>query len=313
MTTMLAQGLGYYGDVEEQFGTTITLDVETTNTIGQSAFFGNSIDFYQGSIAGLLPPAAKGEDVMSIFTNYTGTATVMVGAKKYESSRGTNAGAYDGGSWCYTTLGSNSDVTSRYVAMAAGLDWSKQSAMAVGNTSALLPTMQAGRCDIAAMDTNSAADAVDRGVGYVVENPLSPENQERIFGGSVLGLVTWASHRFTTKYPALTQAIVEAQLRAVRFQQENSDDPDSLYASLPKAFTEKTSADQFARGWKLFAPGIVANTGGAGPSQITTSIALGNATGADVESVPSSTFDNNFVRRAYVDLKLQVPPALGDE
>lgn len=313
MTTMLAQGLGYYSEVEEEFGTKITLEVQSTNTIGQSAFFGDSIDFYQGSIAGLLPPASKGEDVISVFTHYTGTATVMIGAAKYESSHGTDLNAYDGSNWCFTTPGSNSEVTSRYVALSAGLDWSEQSALAVGNTSALLPTMQVGRCDIAAMDTNSAAEAVAQGVGYVVENPLSEQNQERIFGGSVLGLVTWASERFTSEYPELTLAIVEAQLRSVRFQQDNISDPAALYASLPGEFTENTGEEQFAAGWDLFALGVPANTGGASPTQITTSIDLGNATGADVKSVPPTTFNNEFVRQAYTDLSLQVPAALTDQ
>ncbi|GAA1854021.1 hypothetical protein GCM10009836_37610 [Pseudonocardia ailaonensis] len=313
MTTMLAQGLGYYKEVEDKFGTKIDLEVQATNTVGQSAFFGDSIDFYQGSISGLLPPAAKGEDVTSIFTHYTGTATIMVGATKYKADRGTNVGAYDHGNWCFTTLGSNSEVTSRYVAKDAGLDWSKQSAIAVGNTSALLPTLQAGRCDIAAMDTASAADAIDKGVGYLVENPLTQANQERIFGGSVLGLVTWASAKFTSKYPELTQAITEAQLRAVRFQQEHASDPGPIYAALPKTFTEQTTAEQFAAGWKLFAPGIDSNTGGADKTQIQTSIALGKAIGADVSSVPDKTFDNTYVRQAYVDLKTQVPAAIATQ
>lgn len=313
MTTMLAQGLGYYREVEEEFGTKISLDVQSTNTIGQSAFFGDSIEFYQGSISGLLPPAAKGEDVMSIFTHYTGTATVMIGAAKYESSHGTDVTAYNGANWCFTTPGSNSEVTSRYVAMDAGLDWSQQSALAVGNTSALLPTLQVGRCDIAAMDTNSAAQAVAQGVGYVVENPLSEENQERIFGGSVLGLVTWASERFTAQYPELTQAIVEAQLRSVLFQQEHISDPAALYEALPAVFTETTSEEQFTAGWKLFSLGVPGNTGGASPTQVTTSVELGNATGAEVGSIPDTTFDNEFVRQAYTDLDRQVPSALADQ
>ncbi|MDV3128442.1 hypothetical protein M1247_26260 [Mycobacterium sp. 21AC1] len=262
MTTMLAQGLGYYREVEEEFDTKISLEVQSTNTMGQSAFFGDSIDFYQGSISGLLPPASKAEDVMSIFTHYTGTATVMIGASKYESSRGTDVNAYNGANWCFTTLGSNSEVTSRYVAKDAGLDWSQQSALAVGNTSALLPTLQVGRCDIAAMDTNSAAQAVAEGLGYVVENPLSEENQERVFGGSVLGLVTWASERFTAQYLELTQAIVEAQLRSVLFQQEHRSDPAALYAALPDVFTETTSEEQFTAGWELFSLGVPGNTGG---------------------------------------------------
>ncbi|WP_236790842.1 ABC transporter substrate-binding protein [Amycolatopsis sp. GM8] len=313
MTTMLAQGLGYYREVEDKFHTKIDLEVQATNTIGQSAFFGNSIDFYQGSIAGLLPPASKGQDVSSIFTHYTGTATIMIGATKYKDSRGTNVSAYNGSHWCFTTLGSNSDLTSRYVAKDAGLDWSKQSAISVGNTGALLPTMQVGRCDIAAMDTNSAAAAIAQGVGYLVQNPLSPANQQRIFGGLVPGLVTWASDKFTSRYPELTQAIVDAQLRAVLFQQQHEADPAQIYAALPKSFTEKTSAEEFAAGWGLFAPGIDSNTGGAEPSQVETSIALGNAVGADVKSVPEKTFDNKFVRQAYLDLKVQVPPSLADK
>jgi ABC-type nitrate/sulfonate/bicarbonate transport system substrate-binding protein len=308
MTVMLTQSLGYYDQVAKQFGTNINLQVETTNTIGQSAFFGNSIDLYQGSIAGLLPPAAKGEDVTSIFTHYTGTATVMIGAAKYKSSRGTNVKSYDGAHWCFTTVGSNSEVTSRYVAKSAGLDWTKQSAIAVGNTGALLPTMQAGRCDIAAMDTNSAARAISEGVGYLVQNPGSSAGQTKVFGGTVLGLVTWASSKFTSKYPKLTQALVDAQLRALRFEQQNADQPDKIYAALPKTFTETTTEQQFAAGWALFAPGIVSNSGGADASEIATSIALGNAVGANVKSVPDKTFNNSFARQAYTDLKLS-PPA----
>ena len=307
---MLADGLGYYNAVAKKFGTKVDLAVETTNTIGQSAFFGHSIDFYQGSISGLLPPAAKGEDVASIFTHYTGTATVMIGANKYKTSRGTDVSKYGGANWCFTTVGSNSETTSRYVAKDGGLNWSKQHGIAVGNTAALLPTMQAGRCDMAAMDTNSAAKAISQKIGYLVENPQTVENQSRVFGGSVLGLVTWASHSFTSKYPALTQALVEAQLKALRFAAKNAKTPNEIYKVLPKSFTETTSQDQFAAGWAAFSAGVVSNSGGASAAQVKTSIAVGNSVGANVKSVPAETFDNTFIRKAYQDLKLSVPTEL---
>jgi ABC-type nitrate/sulfonate/bicarbonate transport system substrate-binding protein len=194
----------------------------------------------------------KGQDVVGLATIAGGPQVVMVGAKKYESSRGTDVTAYDGAKWGFTAAGSQSAAADQAVVEAAGLDWSKQGQVAVGGVSAYTAALQSGQVDILAMDPLTAGKVIDQGIGYVVTNPQQAGGD---FPFQASGMTLIAKKDFVDKYPDLTKAIVKAEIDGLKQVQAVADDPAQVLKLMPAEFVTANSAD-WATSWPLEAPGV---------------------------------------------------------
>jgi ABC-type nitrate/sulfonate/bicarbonate transport system substrate-binding protein len=312
---MYADGAGYFAAIDKQFHTQIKVLPLASPTAASAAFYGGNAQILTGTVSHVTADVVQGRDIQSMFLNYTGLSVVMIGAEKYRQDRGSNFAAYKDSSWCYTTPGAATWVTAEAEATAAGLDWPKMNGIAVGSTSAYLPTMKAGRCDITAMDTGSAATAIAQGIGYLMDNPTEPAVQKKLFGGIQLGLTVATSHSFMKNYPALTQAIITAFAKAQVQMQRDANDPAAIYSKLPSYFTSQNSLQSYKEQWALTSPEYSSTSGIVTDDEIEATFKQEVQNGllpknADLNTVKTG-FSNQYALQAYKDLGLPTPPSSG--
>jgi ABC-type nitrate/sulfonate/bicarbonate transport system substrate-binding protein len=309
-TFMVAYGGGYFNDLQKKFHTTVQTQTYGSGGLATTALTSQSIQFEESAISSILPAAAAQKDVMATMQQWNGVGVVLVGAQKYQSTRGTNLAAYNGAKWCFTTPASTSQVALQGAATAAGLNWSNQQQIAIGSTVGYLPTMQNGSCDITAMDTTSASLATIEGIGYLVQNPNTLANQVKDFGGVQAGGCLITTQAFTKQYPALTAAFQKAMLRAQLFLQKNVNNANAIYAKLPTQFTSVSSLGAFAQQWSLLGPSYATTSGLFPASEVKSTLAFNQTTGVIQPTATintAQTFNNRYTTVAYRSLAIPVP------
>ena len=306
---MVAQGAGYLAAVGKKFHTRISYAPYASSNTTESAFLSGTNQFQVSGVPSWGPPVVQGKPALSVLASFVGLALVFVGAEKYQSSRGSNVKAYSDSNWCITGPNSGSSNAQAALAKSAGLNLANLHTISVGGVAAFLPTMQSSQCDITTMDTTHAADAVAEHIGYVVANTNSPAVFEKMAGAQVASqLVTTPA--FAKQYPALTQAIVTAELRALKFVVNHAQKPQAIYAKLPIEYTSSNTEAQFVQQFKLGAPSFVFNNGLISASQIhdtlEVSVNAGVFTPATAKMV-AKAFTNRFAKVAYKQLGLTAP------
>jgi ABC-type nitrate/sulfonate/bicarbonate transport system substrate-binding protein len=248
---------------------------------------------------------AQNRGVLGLMIESLGAATVLIGQKKYESTRGTDVTKYDGARWSYTTEGSASQVQAKLVVKNAGLDWAKQKPVAAGSIQAEIPALQADRVDLVVMDPVSAAKAIETGIGYMI---LNLEENSKYYPYADMGTSLIARKAFVEQYPAFTAAIVAAELKGLRLLNDNINDPNKVLGLMPDDFKQVNSAN-WATEWKLVAPAF------KGVSGLYSKIAIDQAVfvtrfqyGFPASTLlDTSALTNTYVTNAYKDLGLAVP------
>jgi ABC-type nitrate/sulfonate/bicarbonate transport system substrate-binding protein len=186
-----------------------------------------------------------------------GGQTVLMGAKKYEKSRGTDLSKYDGAKWGFTKAGSQGEAECIAMAQKAGLDWKSQKGIAVGSISAFLPALRSGKADLVDMDPSSAAKAIDEGVGYPIANTQDPNS---IYPYQAAGMTLIAKASFVKQYPELTKAVVAAELAGTEKMRQNSADPQKILDTQSAEFKSTNGAD-WKTMWPLMVPAFTGLTG----------------------------------------------------
>jgi sulfonate transport system substrate-binding protein len=247
--------------------------------------------------------AAKRRPVMAVFHLSTGGSAMLVGASKFQSSRGTDIAKYDRANWGYSGEGSTTQLVARIVAENAGLAWTNQKGIALGPTSALEPALKAGRAEIASIDPDGAASAIASGTGYLVFN--SNVKGSPLFPYALAGTSVIARRQFVEQRPEVVAAVVKAELEGLAALKEAAKDPERVRKLLPKASTE----GEWAAKWQLVAPAFEQATGVFSEDVLAQSAALAEL-GSDEKIPPEVIKDavtNEFVTKAYRDLDLPTP------
>jgi ABC-type nitrate/sulfonate/bicarbonate transport system substrate-binding protein len=306
----VAVGRGYYDEVQKKYGVTITFQDFGSGTDALAAVNGGSA---MGGLIGVVQlikvdnqnPGA----LQAVLDEAQGGGVVLVGQKKFESTRGKDLSKFDGGTWGYTREGSTSQLYSKRAAIAAGLDWKKQKGVAVGSTTAFISSLQQGRADIVAMDPSSAAKAIDSGIGYEAFNSADYAVVSKIWGFQVNSPLTFTSD-FIKKYPELSVELVKAELRGLLDVQKNIDKPDVVLKMTTAEF-QRANTDSWATQWKLASLGFKPPVNGTFTSKaisdtVKFSIDVGLLTSAEASNV-SGDFNNTLVTKAYQALGLKAP------
>jgi ABC-type nitrate/sulfonate/bicarbonate transport system substrate-binding protein len=311
LASAIATQQQYFGQVEQQFHTKFTFHQYSAATQLTAAFFGGTDQIMSGNVAGtVIAPAVNGQDVVGIYNQFEGPGTVIVGANKYKTSRGSNLKAYDGGAWCYLVAGTITEAWAIQTAQAQGLDWKHQKGVAIGSGAAYLPTLQNGTCDVnVGMDTVSAANAVVQNIGYVAQNMSDESYQQSSLGGIQLGTGYVTSSSFMKQYRDLVRAIVAQLLKATLFIQKNIDNANAIYSALPKEFTDNTSIGIFAQAWEYQKQSYKYAAGLFPPKNVDATLAFYKKAGIVKQdaSLPKTAFTNLVVMDAYKDLNTPVP------
>jgi ABC-type nitrate/sulfonate/bicarbonate transport system substrate-binding protein len=310
---MVALGAGYFEAVDKAFHTTIETDNYASGTLAVTGFLGGKDQFTNSAQSEIAAPASEGRKIQVVYQEYSGSGIVLVGAAKYKTSRGSNTAAYNGATWCYTAPGSPGEVASIGAATKAGLNWADQKPISIGTTAAYLSTLASGQCAITAMDATNAAKAESEGIGYTVQNQNVAAIGKEIYGqsGLLIGSVIAASTDFVAKYPALTQAIVQAFVKANVYLQQHADNPAQIYSLLPQEFKSSNTETQFAYQWSLVGPSYTSSSGVISSASIALSEANERSQKILSAPVPPDTYNNTYVIEAYKALGLGTPPTDG--
>ncbi|HEX5118070.1 MAG TPA: ABC transporter substrate-binding protein [Pseudonocardiaceae bacterium] len=294
---LVANAKGYFASR----GITIKQDIYESGTLAFSAFAGGSDQFCICGATQVMTANSKGRGYVGVFNQYIGGAVVFVGAKKFESSRGTDLAKYNGATWAYTAEGSVSQVFMARAADAAGIGWDKQKHLAIGAVSAFIPSLQTGRADIVAMDSASAAQAIKAGIGYAVFNTNDPRTVQPIWGRQ-LGLPMVTTKAYASKNAALTQKFVDALRQGLVAVQANSADPNKVLALMPQDF-QSSNKDTFGVIWPLVKAGFGSLDGTFTQQQLgdTTNFAI--ATGVLPKGTSTAAdFDNTYAQKAISEV-----------
>jgi len=311
---LIADGAGYFAAVDARFHTTISVNISPSGgSPEEAAFLGGSDQWMQIGLPSTTPGMVTGsthQDQLAVFNDGLALGVPVIGAQQYKATKGTSVAAYGkpGVTWCDVTPVGTATTAIKLVAAHYHVDLAGHNLTSVGTGSAILPSFQSGRCAIAAGDP---AVGVLTHTAYILFNSANPGPTISI-AGEQTGVPVYTSHAFANAYPQLTQAIVDALLKALTVIQTNVHDTAFLYGLLPQVETSVVPYPNFAEDIRL--EGAVYNPkyndGTFVPQEITDSWVLNEAAGVTpLGSVmsPAANFANKYVIRAYKDLGLTRP------
>jgi ABC-type nitrate/sulfonate/bicarbonate transport system substrate-binding protein len=291
-----AQGTGAIAAVEKEFGVKINFTQLGTAQNAVNAMLGGSAQMSVGDLTSFMLLQASGKPVVAAFAPFLGGGGVLIGAKKYESSRGTDLSKFAGATFGYTREGSTSQLYMKLATEKAGLSWNALPHVAFGTPSAGLPLLEAGRIAVAAVDPTTAADAIDAGQAYLILNLNDLKTSQPIIGEQ-LGTLYGFNKSFTTQYPALTKALVGALVKGLDAVKKVADDPAAVLKLFPSGIQQELSSG-WAGAWQLSEPGVIASDGSM-PAQavkdtVSFSLSAGLLTAKQAATAPT-VVDNGFV------------------
>ena len=271
-----------------------------------AALAGGSVDMAVIPGSAGMAAAAKGAPVVPVMNMFDGPAQAIVAAKKNEASKGKDVAGFDGSTWGYQRVGSVSQLESQLTAEKAGLDWSKQKQVPLGNGNVTAAAFGAGRADIASTTPGDAAAVITGGSGYLVTNPQDDEGDPI---ANQLASVLAASSSFVKKYPTVTQQVVTAMVSTLHTFA--SSDSSAALAATPPDF-QQAIGDKWDAEWDLTSSGFKRATGGFSSDELADTIEGAQTLQllpADYQ-VKAGLFSNTYVKKAYADLKLSAPAGL---
>jgi ABC-type nitrate/sulfonate/bicarbonate transport system substrate-binding protein len=290
--------------VEQKYGLTVNVQAFGGGNDAMQAVLGGSADFALVSASLLAGADLKGQDLVAVFDQNHGNSTVVIGAKRLESSKGTSLKNFDGANWGYIKEGAPSQLILQDLAARAGLDWKNQQGVAIGSVDATIPSLQSQRIDVVAIGSTVAGKAIQLGLAYPILNGNDTDAARKVWGVQIAApLVT--THSFTRKYPQVTQAIVEAMLKGLLAIQAKAADAGGTYALMPSQFTQNVTQQDFALSWPLDAPAFKGTDGVFHKDAVDSTIKLLVAQKVLPSTGAVSTdvlFDNTFVQGAYRDI-----------
>jgi ABC-type nitrate/sulfonate/bicarbonate transport system substrate-binding protein len=281
---LAAMQTGALHAVEQKYGLTVNVQAFGGGNDAMQAVLGGSADFALVSASLLAGADLKGQDLVAVFDQNHGNSTVVIGAKRLESSKGTSLKNFDGANWGYIKEGAPSQLILQDLAARAGLDWKNQQGVAIGST--------------------VAGKAIQLGLAYPILNGNDTDAARKVWGVQIAApLVT--THSFTRKYPQVTQAIVEAMLKGLLAIQAKAADAGGTYALMPSQFTQNVTQQDFALSWPLDAPAFKGTDGVFHKDAVDSTIKLLVAQKVLPSTGAVSTdvlFDNTFVQGAYREI-----------
>src|SRR5665647_566792 len=149
--------------------------------------------------------------------------------------------------WAVTTMKGLAALVISALNDAIGNDPAKARLVQTGG-SAVPSTVASGSANLGYVPSPTlAAQAVDSGEVRPILNASSAEVYDLI--GFVPGWTMLASPDFVAKYPQLSTQMAAAELKGLRFIQNNIDNPEAVYKVMPGAYTSATSLEIWKSSW----------------------------------------------------------------
>jgi ABC-type nitrate/sulfonate/bicarbonate transport system substrate-binding protein len=303
-------GNGKLNAIDKKFHTNIVVNDQFTAADATSAFASGQFQIFTGGLNYPVQLRIAGVKSVGLLGSLAGGGVYLVGATKYEKTRGTHLNQWSGAKWAISATGSLTQIWLNSLMSKAGVSPSKISETVIPLT-AQPSTLAAGQIQAFAGDPGAAAQAISSGDGYLIANSNSPAAQS-LFGGVVPAVSTIASPAFINKYPALSQAIVTALMGTLVQMENDVTKPQVLRQMLPLNNPYRANPTEWAALWKLLAPAITSEIGLYTKSQLqaTTNLFLASGALTPGQSLYPGIVTNKFGIVAYKSLHLKVPAGL---
>jgi ABC-type nitrate/sulfonate/bicarbonate transport system substrate-binding protein len=306
----LAFGLGYYDQVAKRFHTAISWDAQPSPPTGEAAFLGGADQFTNAGPGFFGPAVLAGKDQEGIFASSISLGVAMTALTKYKASYGSNITPFTG-TWCQVSSSGTSHAAVFLEAALHHLSISQLNVTTIGGDAATLPTLQSGSCQITSAASGSVVTGALSGTTYVVQNLIAPSVTLGLVG-EYEPIPLTVSHAFAGQYHKLTQAIVDASLKALLYAEANIKNTQRLYAHLPAEMQNAISLGAFTQTLSYFAQGYTPafDSGMFTQRGVNDSLLLQESTGVIPVGTalnPSKMYTNKYMFQAYKDLGVKLP------
>jgi len=300
---------GYFTPVEQACHTSIKFTGYSTPTAMLSGLASGDLQFAIFTASNDILSALRGEHLEDVLNLGQGGGGVLVSAPS-NKSKGTgitalkNYGA--GTTWAITSLNSTANAYCDAMLAAAGIDYTKVNYQAVGIAGAG-SAVSSGKAQVGFANAVQAGQLVHSGQAYVIVNTGGSEAYAVTGLQPALGLQALPS--FVSKYPVLTEKIVEAELQGLFYIQDNYTNPDAVYNLEPSSYKATTPESAYAAGWAWNAGFFAPVTGLLTESDIHNAGALMQKYGLipSGTAIPTVQVDPSIVQAAYKALGKAAP------
>lgn len=294
----LAQRLGYFKDEG--------LEIETVDTEsgskGLQALLGGSAELTAGAYEHTIQMQAKGVAIRSIALYGRSGGTVLGIAKAKAKSSPPSVKDLKGDLVGVSAPGSSTHVFLNLVLGKAGMTPDDVSILGVGNSSAAVAALRAGRVaaissvDPIMTELDLAGDIV------VLADARTPEGGQAIYGGPYASGCIYVPAEFIAKYPNTAQAIANAIVRTLKWIK--AAPVDKIIAALPPEYSRANPT--------LYRAALERNLSGipddglvseAAAKTVLTVVAKSDAKFDASKIDLAKTYDNRFVQNALQKFK----------
>jgi ABC-type nitrate/sulfonate/bicarbonate transport system substrate-binding protein len=301
----------YFSAVEQACHTSIKFPTFSTPTAMLSGLASGDLQFAIFTASNDILSALRGEHLEDVVNLGQGGGGVLVSAPS-NKSKGTGITAlknYGAGStWAITSLNSTANAYCDAMLAAAGVDYTKINYQAVGIAGAG-SAVTSGKAAVGFANAVQAGQLVHSGQAYVIANTGGSEAYAVTGLQPALGLQSLPS--FVSKYPVLTQKIVEAELQGLFFIQDNYKNPAAVYNLEPSSYRATTPEATFDAGWAWNAGFFAPVTGLLTEADIHNAGQLMQKYGLipSGTAIPTVQVDPSIVQAAYKALGKPAPTA----
>lgn len=225
----IAQQRGYFRDAG--------LDVEIADFPGGSkslqAVVGGSADLAAGAFEHVLNMQAKGQELRAIvlLARYPGMVLALPPARARDFRSAADLKGLKVG---VTAPGSSTHMFLNHLLGQAGLAADAVSVIGIGAGASAIAAIRRGDID-AMVHLDPVIHRLEAdGVVRAVVDTRSAEGATAVYGGPYHAACLYATADFIAGHPGTAQAVVNAQVRALRWLQTAT--PDEIVASVPEAF-----------------------------------------------------------------------------
>ncbi|HEX5406590.1 MAG TPA: ABC transporter substrate-binding protein [Pseudonocardiaceae bacterium] len=231
LPTYIAESKGFLADALKPLGVKAVLDNFSTSVDATKAMLSGQTQYSASVASTMLSSDANGQSNIQAVAQFLDTDIVVMVARK---GMPTDPSALVGKKWGIASFGANNQVSANAVLASIGKNIKSVSLVAVGPPSAYGPAMQANKIDVALTGEPAAETMLSSGQADVVLNLFDPEVDKKIYGGPYATSQLQATQDFINSHPQLTKALVAAHVKALRWIEQNKDNPAAIAAALPK-------------------------------------------------------------------------------
>jgi NitT/TauT family transport system substrate-binding protein len=288
----IAESLGYF----KAEGLEVTIVDFAGGSRALQAVIGGSADVVSGAFEHTLNMQAKGQRLRA-FVLQGRAPQIVLGVNPKTMPRFKSLADLKGKKIGVTAPGSSTNVMANFAIAKAGLKPSDVSIIGVGAANGAVAAMRSGQID-AISNLDPVITLLERsGDLRVVSDTRIVDEADRVFGGPMPAACLYAPQAFIDRYPATTQALTNAIVRADKWIK--SAGPADIVKAVPESFLLGDRAVYIAA--FLACKGAVSPDGSipeGGPATAVRALQSADDTLKNVKFDLAGAYTNDFVKRA---------------